>query len=353
MYERSLGQEDDFLVTNSTTDHEEVYEAPERAPEIMVSTDGVRDYLRGIGRVSLLRAEEEVHLSRQIEAGVVAEGVLGEYADGDRATFDRLSAKHGLTDGELEIDLHTLAGEGERARQQMIQANLRLVVSIAKRYRMSDMELLDLVSEGNVGLVHAVEKFDYTKGFKFSTYATWWIRQAITRAIADKGRAVRIPVHMHEKVNKLVRKRGEMQTNLGRVPTDEELAIELSLTPKLVRTLLSYSKSTMSLDMPVNEEGDTVFGDLLPATDTVSPTEEVFGVQLAAAIDGVLGQLTVREAEVVKYRFGIGIDKPMTLDEIGACFDLTRERIRQIEKKAMEKLRKNPGQLKAFREELE
>lgn len=336
-----------------TSENEGAFDIPERAPEISVSTDGVRDYLRGLGRASLLRAEEEVVLSRQIEAGVVAQGVLDEYADGDEEIFDRLSKRHGLTDAEMKIDLRTLAAEGERARQQMIQANLRLVVSIAKRYRFSDLEFLDLVSEGNVGLVHAVEKFDYTKGFKFSTYATWWIRQAITRAIADKGRAVRIPVHMHEKMNKLLRKRSEMQVNLGRVPTDEELAIELSLTPKLIRTLLGYGRSTVSLDTPLTEEGDTLLGDVLPATDTVSPTEGVFDAQLAQAVGQVLKQLPEREAEVVKLRFGIGGDKPMTLDEIGACFGLTRERIRQIEKKAMDKLRKNSGQLKAFREELE
>lgn len=340
MSEYFAGRDDDF-------------DAVERAPEIVVTADGVRDYLKNIGRVSLLNAEQEVELARQIEAGVLANGALQSYDEGDDEIFRRLAEDHELTDTELAIDLHTLAAEGDRARQHMVQANLRLVVSIARRYQLSDMEFLDLISEGNTGLLRAVDKFDYTKGFKFSTYATWWIRQSITRAIADKSRTVRMPVHMHEKIVRMSKIQNQMLGDLGRMPTDEELARELEMGVETMRLLQRQSRSPISLDTPIADDTETTVGDLIQDEIGEPSTQMIFNDQLAEVIEAKLSELTERERQVVKLRFGIGGEEPMTLGAIGDCLGLTRERIRQIEQNAFKKLRRDPGKLRPFREELE
>src|SRR5438128_6525581 len=287
-----------------------------------VSADLVRAYLNGIGRTKLLTAAQEVELAKRIEAGLYAEEVLPE-----------------VRDTELAGDLMTVAREGQRAKDHLLEANLRLVVSVAKRYTGRGMAFLDLIQEGNLGLIRAVEKFDYTKGYKFSTYATWWIRQAITRAMADQARTIRIPVHMVEQINKLTRVQRQMLQDLGREPTADELATELDMTPDKVVEIQGYAREPVSLEQNVGDEGDSQLGDFIEDADAPIAAEVVSFGLLQRELDSVLKTLPEREAAVVALRFGLTDGQPRTLDEIGKEFGLTRERIRQIEAKTLSKLR--------------
>ena len=289
------------------------------------TADSVKDYLKQIGKVPLLNAEQEVELAKRIEAGLFAEEKL---------------AKHGssMPDGERN-DLEWIAEDGRRAKDHLLEANLRLVVSLAKRYTGRGMLFLDLIQEGNLGLIRAVEKFDYTKGYKFSTYATWWIRQAITRAMAEQSRTIRIPVHMVEVINKLARAQRQMLQDLGREPTPGELAVELDMTPEKVVEVQKYGREPISLHTPLGEDGDSEFGDLIEDSEAIQPGEAVSFTLLQEQLHSVLGTLSEREAGVVSMRFGLADGQPKTLDEIGKAYGVTRERIRQIESKTMSKLR--------------
>ncbi len=289
------------------------------------TADPVKDYLKQIGKVPLLNAEQEVELAKRIEAGLFAEEKL---------------AKHGgsMQDGERN-DLEWIAEDGRRAKDHLLEANLRLVVSLAKRYTGRGMLFLDLIQEGNLGLIRAVEKFDYTKGYKFSTYATWWIRQAITRAMADQARTIRIPVHMVEVINKLARVQRQMLQDLGREPTPDELAVELDMTPEKVIEVQKYGREPISLHTPLGEDGDSEFGDLIEDSEAIQPGEAVSFTLLQEQLHSVLDTLSEREAGVVSMRFGLTDGQPKTLDEIGKVYGVTRERIRQIESKTMSKLR--------------
>ena len=289
------------------------------------TADPVKDYLKQIGKVPLLNAEQEVELAKRIEAGLFAEAKLAE-------------AGHTLSAGE-RIDLEWIAEDGTRAKNHLLEANLRLVVSLAKRYTGRGMLFLDLIQEGNLGLIRAVEKFDYTKGYKFSTYATWWIRQAITRAMADQARTIRIPVHMVEVINKLARVQRQMLQDLGREPTPDELAIELDMTPEKIVEVQKYGREPISLHTPLGEDGDSEFGDLIEDSEAIQPGEAVSFTLLQEQLHSVLDTLSEREAGVVSMRFGLTNGQPMTLDEIGKVYGVTRERIRQIESKTMSKLR--------------
>ena len=288
------------------------------------TADPVKDYLKQIGKVPLLNAEQEVELAKRIEAGLFAEEKL---AGGTRLTE------------EQQLDLEWIAGDGRRAKDHLLEANLRLVVSLAKRYTGRGMLFLDLIQEGNLGLIRAVEKFDYTKGYKFSTYATWWIRQAITRAMADQARTIRIPVHMVEVINKLARVQRQMLQDLGREPTPDELAVELDMTPEKVIEVQKYGREPISLHTPLGEDGDSEFGDLIEDTGAIQPGEAVSFTLLQEQLHSVLDTLSEREAGVVSMRFGLTDGQPKTLDEIGKVYGVTRERIRQIESKTMSKLR--------------
>ena len=288
------------------------------------TADPVKDYLKQIGKVPLLNAEQEVDLAKRIEAGLFAEEKLAEGA--------------GLT-VDMRIDLEWIAEDGRRAKNHLLEANLRLVVSLAKRYTGRGMLFLDLIQEGNLGLIRAVEKFDYTKGYKFSTYATWWIRQAITRAMADQARTIRIPVHMVEVINKLARVQRQMLQDLGREPTPEELAVELDMTPEKVVEVQKYGREPISLHTPLGEDGDSEFGDLIEDSEAIQPGEAVSFTLLQEQLHSVLDTLSEREAGVVSMRFGLTDGQPKTLDEIGKVYGVTRERIRQIESKTMSKLR--------------
>ena len=288
------------------------------------TTDPVKDYLKQIGKVPLLNAEQEVELAKRIEAGLFAEEKLAER--------ENLST-------DARIDLEWIAEDGTRAKNHLLEANLRLVVSLAKHYTGRGMLFLDLIQEGNLGLIRAVEKFDYTKGYKFSTYATWWIRQAITRAMADQARTIRIPVHMVEVINKLARLQRQMLQDLGREPTKDELAIELDMTPEKVIEVQKYGREPISLHTPLGEDGDSEFGDLIEDSEAIQPGEAVSFTLLQEQLHSVLGTLSEREAGVVSMRFGLTDGQPMTLDEIGKVYGVTRERIRQIESKTMSKLR--------------
>jgi RNA polymerase primary sigma factor len=292
------------------------------------TADPVKDYLKQIGKVRLLNAEQEVELAKRIEAGLFAEEKLAEHGGS-------------MQDGERN-DLEWIAGDGRRAKDHLLEANLRLVVSLAKRYTGRGMLFLDLIQEGNLGLIRAVEKFDYTKGYKFSTYATWWIRQAITRAMADQARTIRIPVHMVEVINKLARVQRQMLQDLGREPTPEELAVELDMTPEKVIEVQKYGREPISLHTPLGEDGDSEFGDLIEDSEAIQPGEAVSFTLLQEQLHSVLDTLSEREAGVVSMRFGLTDGQPKTLDEIGKVYGVTRERIRQIESKAMSKLRR-PG----------
>jgi RNA polymerase primary sigma factor len=288
------------------------------------TADPVKDYLKQIGKVPLLNAEQEVELAKRIEAGLFAEEKLAER--------ERLST-------DARIDLEWIAEDGTRAKNHLLEANLRLVVSLAKRYTGRGMLFLDLIQEGNLGLIRAVEKFDYTKGYKFSTYATWWIRQAITRAMADQARTIRIPVHMVEVINKLARVQRQMLQDLGREPTPEELAVELDMTPEKVVEVQKYGREPISLHTPLGEDGDSEFGDLIEDSEAIQPGEAVSFTLLQEQLHSVLDTLSEREAGVVSMRFGLTDGQPKTLDEIGKVYGVTRERIRQIESKTMSKLR--------------
>jgi RNA polymerase primary sigma factor len=301
------------------------------------TADPVKDYLKQIGKVPLLNAAEEVELAMRIEAGLFAE--------------DKLANTPSLTK-ELERELKWVARDGQRAKSHLLGANLRLVVSLAKRYTGRGMQFLDLIQEGNLGLIRAVEKFDYTKGFKFSTYATWWIRQAITRAMADQARTIRIPVHMVEVINKLARVQRQMLQDLGREPTPEELSKELDMTPEKVVEVQKYGREPISLHTPLGEDGDSEFGDLIEDTEAVVPADAVGFTMLQKQLESLLDSLSEREAGVIRMRFGLGDGMPKTLDQIGDTFGVTRERIRQIESKTMAKLR-HPSRSQSLRDYLE
>ena len=302
------------------------------------TADPVKDYLKQIGKVPLLNAEQEVELAKRIEAGLFAEEKLAE----GRRTLQV----------DARIDLEWIAEDGTRAKNHLLEANLRLVVSLAKRYTGRGMLFLDLIQEGNLGLIRAVEKFDYTKGYKFSTYATWWIRQAITRAMADQARTIRIPVHMVEVINKLARVQRQMLQDLGREPTPDELAIELDMTPEKVIEVQKYGREPISLHTPLGEDGDSEFGDLIEDSEAIQPGEAVSFTLLQEQLHSVLDTLSEREAGVVSMRFGLTDGQPKTLDEIGKVYGVTRERIRQIESKTMSKLR-HPSRSQVLRDYLD
>ncbi|OIH98788.1 RNA polymerase sigma factor [Curtobacterium sp. MCBA15_009] len=322
------------LVISQTDDDE----APVYSTTITGATaDPVKDYLKQIGKVALLNAEQEVELAMRIEAGLFAE--------------DKLQHATGLSK-PAERELRWVARDGQRAKSHLLGANLRLVVSLAKRYTGRGMQFLDLIQEGNLGLIRAVEKFDYTKGFKFSTYATWWIRQAITRAMADQARTIRIPVHMVEVINKLARVQRQMLQDLGREPTPEELARELDMTPEKVVEVQKYGREPISLHTPLGEDGDSEFGDLIEDTEAVVPADAVGFTMLQKQLESLLDSLSEREAGVIRMRFGLGDGQPKTLDQIGDTFGVTRERIRQIESKTMAKLR-HPSRSQSLRDYLE
>ncbi|MBG0832667.1 RNA polymerase sigma factor [Planomonospora sp. ID67723] len=315
----------------------------EEIPDLLHSTTGatadpVKDYLKQIGKISLLNAEQEVELAKRIETGLFASEQLG--ADGDKLPVD------------IRAELEWITEDGLRAKNHLLEANLRLVVSLAKRYTGRGMAFLDLIQEGNLGLIRAVEKFDYTKGYKFSTYATWWIRQAITRAMADQARTIRIPVHMVEVINKLARIQRQLLQDLGREPTIEELAVELEMTPGRVAEVQQYGREPISLHTPLGVEGDSEFGDLIEDSEAIAPEEAVAFNLLQDQLHAVLSTLSEREAGVVSLRFGLVDGQPKTLDEIGKVYGVTRERIRQIESKIMSKLR-HPVRAAVLRDYLE
>jgi RNA polymerase primary sigma factor len=325
-------EEDAFVLSDDDDD----------APAQQVATAGatadpVKDYLKQIGKVALLNAEQEVELAKRIEAGLFAE--------------EKLNSGEKL-DPKLRRELFWIAEDGRRAKNHLLEANLRLVVSLAKRYTGRGMLFLDLIQEGNLGLIRAVEKFDYTKGYKFSTYATWWIRQAITRAMADQARTIRIPVHMVEVINKLARVQRQMLQDLGREPTPEELAKELDMTPEKVIEVQKYGREPISLHTPLGEDGDSEFGDLIEDSEAVVPADAVSFTLLQEQLHSVLDTLSEREAGVVSMRFGLTDGQPKTLDEIGKVYGVTRERIRQIESKTMSKLR-HPSRSQVLRDYLD
>ena len=308
--------------------------------QVMVAgatADPVKDYLKQIGKVPLLNAEMEVELAKRIEAGLFSEEKL---------------AKGGKLSPKMVEELEWIAEDGRRAKNHLLEANLRLVVSLAKRYTGRGMLFLDLIQEGNLGLIRAVEKFDYTKGYKFSTYATWWIRQAITRAMADQARTIRIPVHMVEVINKLARVQRQMLQDLGREPTPEELAKELDMTPEKVIEVQKYGREPISLHTPLGEDGDSEFGDLIEDSEAIVPADAVSFTLLQEQLHAVLDTLSEREAGVVSMRFGLTDGQPKTLDEIGKVYGVTRERIRQIESKTMSKLR-HPSRSQVLRDYLD
>jgi RNA polymerase primary sigma factor len=312
-----------------------------REAESTASADPVRAYLKLIGRVKLLTAEQEVDLARRIEAGLYATHKLTTATENGE-TLAAVTRR----------ELHWVAGDGERAKDHLLEANLRLVVSLAKRYTGRGMAFLDLIQEGNLGLIRAVEKFDYTKGFKFSTYATWWIRQAISRAMADQARTIRIPVHMVEVINKLRRVQREMLQELGREPAPEELAKELDITPEKVLEIQQYAREPISLDQTIGDEGDSQLGDFIEDSEAVVAVDAVSFSMMQDQLTGVLQTLSEREAGVVRLRFGLADGQPRTLDEIGQVYGVTRERIRQIESKTMSKLR-HPSRSQVLRDYLD
>ena len=331
--EESQNEENAFTIKDSEED-----DAPAQTVLTAGATaDPVKDYLKLIGRVPLLNAEMEVELSLQVEAGLFAE---------EKLAHDK------KLDKKLRREYEQLVLQGRRAKNHLLEANLRLVVSLAKRYTGRGMLFLDLIQEGNLGLIRAVEKFDYTKGYKFSTYATWWIRQAITRAMADQARTIRIPVHMVEVINKLARVQRQMLQDLGREPTPEELAKELDMTPEKVVEVQKYGREPISLHTPLGEEGDSEFGDLIEDSEAIVPADAVSFTLLQEQLHSVLDTLSEREAGVVAMRFGLTDGQPKTLDEIGKVYGVTRERIRQIESKTMSKLR-HPSRSQVLRDYLD
>ena len=338
--------DDENTKISATVDESEAFvisdtdDADEPTQKVTVAgatADPVKDYLKQIGKVALLNAEQEVELAKRIEAGLFAEEKL---------------AAGGIKDRKFRKDLEWIAEDGQRAKNHLLEANLRLVVSLAKRYTGRGMLFLDLIQEGNLGLIRAVEKFDYTKGYKFSTYATWWIRQAITRAMADQARTIRIPVHMVEVINKLARVQRQMLQDLGREPTPEELAKELDMTPDKVIEVQKYGREPISLHTPLGEDGDSEFGDLIEDSEAIVPSDAVSFTLLQEQLDSVLDTLSERERGVVRMRFGLTDGQPKTLDEIGQVYGVTRERIRQIESKTMSKLR-HPSRSQVLRDYLD
>jgi RNA polymerase primary sigma factor len=310
-----------FVLSNK-----EVDDIPVQTSAIVGATaDPVKDYLKQIGKVALLNAELEVELAKRIEAGLYA--------------HEKLNAPKAKFTKEMQYDLNRVKKDGERAKSHLLEANLRLVVSLAKRYTGRGMQFLDLIQEGNLGLIRAVEKFDYTKGYKFSTYATWWIRQAITRAMADQARTIRIPVHMVEVINKLARVQRQLLQDLGREPTPEELARELDMTPEKVVEVQKYGREPISLSTPLGEDGDSEFGDLIEDTEAVSPLEAVTAAARKRELERILSTMSDREALILRHRYGLIDGIPKTLDQIGEEIGVTRERIRQIENKAISKLK--------------
>ncbi len=332
-----------FVVSDNDEDDEALLANPGVNPKRRVVTTGatadpVKDYLKQIGRVSLLNAEQEVDLSERIEAGLYAQHLLD--TEGDTMEFRR------------KRELKWAAADGKKAKDHLLEANLRLVVSLAKRYTGRGMLFLDLIQEGNLGLIRAVEKFDWKKGFKFSTYATWWIRQAITRAMAEQARTIRVPVHMVEVINKLSRVQRQMLQDLGREPTPDELARELDMPVEKVQEVQKYGREPISLHTPLGEDGDSEFGDLIEDTDAIAPSEAVAFSLLQEQFRQVLETLSPREAGVIKMRYGLEDGQPKTLDDIGRVYGVTRERIRQIESKTMSKLR-HPSRSQTLRDFLD
>ncbi|WP_051297571.1 RNA polymerase sigma factor [Brevibacterium album] len=322
-----------FVVSNTDDDDQPAQQVVSAG----ATADPVKDYLKQIGKVALLNAAEEVDLAKRIEAGMYA---------------DHLVSTGEVADSKLLREYQWIIHDGRIAKNHLLEANLRLVVSLAKRYTGRGMLFLDLIQEGNLGLIRAVEKFDYTKGFKFSTYATWWIRQAITRAMADQARTIRIPVHMVEVINKLARVQRQMLQDLGREPTPEELAKELDMTPERVVEVQKYGREPISLHTPLGEDGDSEFGDLIEDSEAVVPADSVSFTLLQEQLHSVLDTLSEREAGVVSMRFGLNDGQPKTLDEIGKVYGVTRERIRQIESKTMAKLR-HPSRSQVLRDYLD
>lgn len=346
------GEDDDEIVEPSEKDKasgdfvwdEEESEALRQArkdAELTASADSVRAYLKQIGKVALLNAEEEVELAKRIEAGLYATNKMAEHAQAG----EKLAVA-------FRRDMAWICRDGDRAKNHLLEANLRLVVSLAKRYTGRGMAFLDLIQEGNLGLIRAVEKFDYTKGYKFSTYATWWIRQAITRAMADQARTIRIPVHMVEVINKLGRIQRELLQDLGREPTPEELAKEMDITPEKVLEIQQYAREPISLDQTIGDEGDSQLGDFIEDSEAVVAVDAVSFTLLQDQLQSVLETLSEREAGVVRLRFGLTDGQPRTLDEIGQVYGVTRERIRQIESKTMSKLR-HPSRSQVLRDYLD
>ncbi len=332
--EKSLTEDQGFVVS----DADDTDEPEQQVVSAGATADPVKDYLKQIGKVALLNAEQEVELAKRIEAGLFAEEQLND-------PDVKVAAK------DLE-DYEWIARDGRQAKNHLLEANLRLVVSLAKRYTGRGMLFLDLIQEGNLGLIRAVEKFDYTKGYKFSTYATWWIKQAITRAMADQARTIRIPVHMVEVINKLARVQRQMLQDLGREPTPEELAKELDMTPEKVVEVQKYGREPISLHTPLGEDGDSEFGDLIEDSEAIVPADAVNFTLLQEQMHDVLDTLSEREAGVVSMRFGLTDGQPKTLDEIGKVYGVTRERIRQIESKTMSKLR-HPSRSQVLRDYLD
>ncbi|MDO4785093.1 MAG: RNA polymerase sigma factor [Propionibacteriaceae bacterium] len=332
--EKELTEDEGF----SLSDADDADEPEQQVVSAGATADPVKDYLKQIGKVALLNAVQEVELAKRIEAGLFAEERLGD----PEVSIDA---------DDLE-DYEWIAEDGRRAKNHLLEANLRLVVSLAKRYTGRGMLFLDLIQEGNLGLIRAVEKFDYTKGYKFSTYATWWIKQAITRAMADQARTIRIPVHMVEVINKLARVQRQMLQDLGREPTPEELAKELDMTAEKVIEVQKYGREPISLHTPLGEDGDSEFGDLIEDSEAVVPADAVNFTLLQEQLNDVLDTLSEREAGVVSMRFGLTDGQPKTLDEIGKVYGVTRERIRQIESKTMSKLR-HPSRSQVLRDYLD
>jgi RNA polymerase primary sigma factor len=336
--EEAAAEEADFVWDEEES---EALRQARKDAELTASADSVRAYLKQIGKVALLNAEEEVELAKRIEAGL--------YAAERMRKAEEESEK---LNPQLRRDLRWIIRDGEKAKNHLLEANLRLVVSLAKRYTGRGMAFLDLIQEGNLGLIRAVEKFDYTKGYKFSTYATWWIRQAITRAMADQARTIRIPVHMVEVINKLGRIQRELLQDLGREPTPEELAKEMDITPEKVLEIQQYAREPISLDQTIGDEGDSQLGDFIEDSEAVVAVDAVSFTLLQDQLQSVLATLSEREAGVVRLRFGLTDGQPRTLDEIGQVYGVTRERIRQIESKTMSKLR-HPSRSQVLRDYLD
>jgi RNA polymerase primary sigma factor len=319
-------------------DDDEDRPAAPGAAAVGASADPVKDYLKQIGKVPLLNARQEVELAKRIEAGLFAE--------------EKLAEGSGVLRADQSLDLELVAEDGRRAKDHLVEANLRLVVSLARRYTGRGMLFLDLIQEGNLGLIRGVEKFDYTRGYKFSTYATWWIRQAITRAMADQARTIRLPVHIVEAIGRMARVQRQLLQDLGRDPTPDELATELDMTPERLVEVQKYGREPISLHTPLGEDGDSEFGDLIEDSEAIQPGEAVSFTLLQEQLHSVLDTLSEREAGVVSMRFGLNDGQPRTLDEIGKVYGVTRERIRQIESNTMSKLR-HPSRSKLLRDYLD